>query len=90
MTLKLLEMDGTAEEIHERLAEYSGRRLHVVVTSESDTGKLEALLPVSHEKLSIEEKIMARFSALSKEEISRIPDDLSDNLDHYIYGLPKK
>ena len=90
MTLKLLEMDGTAEEIHERLAEYSGRRLHVVVTSESDTGKLEVRLPVSHEKLSIEEKIMARFSALSKEEISRIPDDLSDNLDHYIYGLPKK
>ena len=90
MTLKLLEMDGTAEEIHERLAEYSGRRLHVVVTSDAHTGKLEALLPVSHEKLSIEEKIVARFSALSKEEISRIPDDLSDNLDHYIYGLPKK
>jgi hypothetical protein len=33
---------------------------------------------------------MDLFGDAPPEERARVPADLTDNLDHYIYGLPKK
>ena len=37
----------------------------------------------------IEEKLRAIWADVSEEEWNRLPPDLTDNLDHYIYGTPK-
>ncbi|MGH9937213.1 MAG: hypothetical protein ACREAM_13285 [Blastocatellia bacterium] len=39
---------------------------------------------------SIEEKIAAIWADVPEEEWAKLPHDLSDQLDHYIYGTPKK
>ena len=38
---------------------------------------------------TIEETLAAIVADVPKEEWDRLPADLSDNLDHYIYGTPK-
>ncbi len=40
-------------------------------------------------ELPIEEKLRAIWADVSKEEWDRLPPDLTENLDHYIYGTPK-
>jgi hypothetical protein len=37
----------------------------------------------------IEEKLRAIWADVSEEEWNRLPPDLTDNLDHYIYGMPR-
>jgi hypothetical protein len=37
----------------------------------------------------IEEKLRAIWADVPKEEWDRLPADLTDHLDHYIYGTPK-
>ncbi len=84
METKLLELEGTSEEIQARLAEFAGQWLRVTI----DTAA--APTESAPRKLSIEEKIIARFKDAPLEERAKVPHDLVDNLDHYVYGLPKK
>ena len=37
----------------------------------------------------IEEKLRAIWADVPKEEWDRLPPDLTEHLDHYIYGTPK-
>ena len=37
----------------------------------------------------IEEKLRAIVADVPQEEWDRLPADLTDNLDHYVYGTPK-
>jgi hypothetical protein len=39
---------------------------------------------------SIEEKIEARLGDVPDEVLDELPEDASENLDHYLYGAPKK
>lgn len=41
-------------------------------------------------KLTIWQKIRAHAAEIPKEELDRMPTDASENLDHYLYGSPKK
>ena len=41
-------------------------------------------------KLSIEEKIAQIVADVPPEVWDNLPDDLSEQLDHYLYGLPKR
>jgi len=38
---------------------------------------------------TIEDKLRAIWADVSEEQWNRLPLDLTDNLDHYIYGTPK-
>jgi hypothetical protein len=38
---------------------------------------------------TIEDRLRAIVADVPKEEWDRLPADLSDNLDHYVYGTPK-
>jgi hypothetical protein len=38
---------------------------------------------------SIEDKLRAIWADIPKEEWDRLPADLTDHLDHYLYGVPK-
>lgn len=41
-------------------------------------------------RLTIWQKIRAHGAEIPKEELERMPTDASENLDHYLYGSPKK
>jgi hypothetical protein len=84
MSTPLLELEGTVEEIQERLANFAGQRLRVTITLIEDA---QATPPL---QMTITEKILERFRDVPPEERAKVPPDLTDNLDHYIYGLPKK
>ena len=84
METKILEMEGTAEEIQARLSEFAGQRIRATITQATD--KTEPVLP----KKSITEELMGLFNDMPPEERGKLPTDLSENLDHYLYGWPKK
>ncbi len=88
MSTPLLELEGTTEEIQKRLDDFAGQRLHIVITQAENPA--EATPDAAPRQLTIEEKILARFSHIPSEERANIPADLSDNLDHYLYGWPTK
>lgn len=87
MSTPLLELEGTVEEIQERLAEFVGQRLYVTVRPVEDA-TIQTPGTDLH-TLTIEEKLQARFSQIPQEERAKAPPDLTDNLDHYICRLPK-
>lgn len=39
---------------------------------------------------SIQRKILARSAKIPQEELDKFPPDFTENLDHYLYGMPKK
>ncbi len=41
-------------------------------------------------RLPLEDKIAMNFKNVPAEEWSKLPDDLVDNLDHYLYGTDKR
>ncbi len=84
MTIPLLDLEGTGAEIAERLSDYADRRIHVIV--------LPATTPEIQEKdeRPITEALAEIAACVSAEEISRLPADFTDQLDHYLYGSPKQ
>ena len=84
MAIPLLEIEGTGTEIAERLSDYADRRIHVIV------------LPVAEQSLSKKDsrpigEILAEIAAqISPEDTAQLPHDFTDQLDHYIYGSPKR
>ena len=40
--------------------------------------------------LLIVDRILKRSESIPKEELSKFPPDFTENLDHYLYGVPKK
>ncbi|HEY3411452.1 MAG TPA: hypothetical protein VGM51_00195 [Armatimonadota bacterium] len=82
MVEALQEFEGTWEELAEHAEEFNGRRLRVVVLPEPEPAG-------EGDGLTIEEKIAALFADVPESEWAKLPPDLTDNLDHYIYGTPK-
>ena len=83
MNTTLLELDGTAEEIQHRLAEYPGQQLHVMIRPLTE---LQGLAINGDRKLTITEELMMMGKDIPPEELAKIPVDLADQHDHYIYG----
>ncbi len=77
-------VEGTAEEIAEQLPHWKGRRVRLSILPHS------AETDAPDDPRSLEEKIAAIMADVPDEEWAKLPPDLSDNLDHYIYGAPKQ
>ena len=87
MVNPLLEIDGAVSEIRERLGMFDGKKLHVVVNIVQDA-------PTEKHQSSIlqptfTERVLARIVMIPEEELAKIPRDLADQHDHYLYGSPK-
>jgi hypothetical protein len=77
-----------------------GRRLKLMGNCESDAsdlGERVTMPPANKQRavpngtgLSIEEKIQRIAAEIPDSAWDNLPTDLSDNLDHYLYGTPKK
>ena len=74
-----VEYEGTWEEIASHASEFAGRRLRlIVIEPESDVPDvLDG---------TIEQRLMGIAARIPAEEWSRLPTDLTDRLDDYIYG----
>lgn len=88
MTKILLEMEGTVEEIQQRLADFAGQRLHITLCSAE--ARESSASQETPRKQTIEEKLQALAAEIPLEEYAKLPPDLTDNLDYYIYGQLKK
>ncbi len=84
MAVPLLEIEGTWEEIARRAPEFAGHRLKLTVLPEPDTATGTA------DTRPIEDIIADIVSDVPDEEWAKLPPDLSDQLDHYVYGTPKR
>ncbi len=85
MEAQPLEIEGTWDEISAHASRFAGRRLRLIVLPEESQAPSE-----SREPLSLEEKIAGIVSQVPEEEWAKLPSDLGDQLDHYVYGTPKR
>ena len=77
------EYEGTWEEVAAHAPEFAGRRVRLTLL---DDEKPSHTTP----KLSIEQKLAELAAEVPPEEWDSLPKDLSDQLDHYLYGWPKR
>ena len=77
-----VEIEGTAEEIATEIERWPGRRMRLTVLPQREDA------PPDRETRPIHEVIAAIVEDVPKEEWANLPADLTDNLDHYIYGTP--
>jgi hypothetical protein len=84
MTTPLLEIEGTWEEIVTQIPDFSGQKLRVLVypaTGHSVEG---------HDTRPIAEVLAEIAAAIPAGELAQLPSDFTDQLDHYVYGTPKR
>lgn len=80
-----IEIEGTWDEIAAQGPRFAGRRLRLIVLPEEPKGPADA-----HAERSLEEKIAEIVATVPEEEWAKLPTDLGDHLDHYIYGTPRR
>lgn len=83
MAVPLLELEGPWEEIKERLPDFAGQKLHIVVFPADSPAADET------ETRPIDEVLAGLAAETPPEELAKLPPDFTDQLDHYIYGTSK-
>jgi hypothetical protein len=84
MTTSLLELEGTWEEIIAQMPDFSGQKLRLLVYSATGHGVED------RDTRPIPEVLAEIAAAIPVEELAQLPSDFTDQLDHYIYGTPKR
>jgi hypothetical protein len=80
----LLELEGTLEEIVAQIPDFSGQKLRVLVyPATGHSAEDRNTRPIAEVLAEIAAAIPAR-------ELAQLPSDFTDQLDHYIYGTPKR
>ncbi len=84
MTIPLLELEGTWEEIAAQIPNFAGQKLRVLVYPATDDS------PDVSNTRPIAEVLAEIAAAIPSAELAKLPPDFTDQLDHYIYGTPKQ
>lgn len=84
MNTPLFEFEGTWEEIAARIPNFSSRKLRILVFPGSEQ------CAQSPENRPIAEVLAEIAGEIPAAELVHVPADLSDQLDHYVYGTPKR
>jgi hypothetical protein len=79
-----IEIEGTWDEIAAQVSHMAGRRFRLIVLPEDPESSCER-----EDTRSLEEKLAAISAQVPDEEWAKLPPDMAENLDHYIYGTPK-
>jgi hypothetical protein len=84
MTIPLLELEGTWEEIAAQVPDFSGQKLRVLVyPAEANRTAAPVTQPIA--------EVLAEIAAtIPAAELAKLPPDFTDQLDHYVYGTPKR
>lgn len=78
----LLELEGTWQQIQSRVPEFSGKKLRVVIFSAEDR-------EVKDEQ-PLADVLAELVGSIPVEEQASLPSDFADQVDHYVYGVPKR
>ena len=84
MTTPLLELEGTWAEIAAQIPDFAGQKLRVLV------------YPAEEKRIAVPDtrhiaEVLAEIAAtIPSAELAQLPPDFTDQLDHYIYGTPKR
>ena len=84
MITPLLELEGTWEEIVTQIPNFSGQKLRVLVYPATGTSA------EASDTRPIAEVLAEIAAAIPAAELAQLPSDFTDQLDHYIYGTPKR
>jgi len=84
MTTPLLELEGTWEEIVARVPDFSNQKLRILVYPATEPSAED------HDTRPIAEVLAEIAAAIPASELAQLPSDFTDQLDHYIYGTPKR
>jgi len=84
MTTPLLDLEGTWEEIVAQIPNFAGQKLRVLVYLATGTSAEE------HDTRPIAEVLAEIAAVIPAAELAQLPSDFTDQLDHYIYGTPKR
>jgi hypothetical protein len=84
MTTPLIELEGTWEEIVAQIPDFSGQKLRVLVyPATGNSAEASDTRPIA--------EVLAEIAAaMPAAELAQLPADFTDQLDHYIYGTPKR
>ena len=84
MAIPLLELEGTWEEIAAQVPDFSGQKLRVLVyPADENSAAAATTRPIA--------EVLAEIAAtIPAAELAKLPPDFTDQLDHYVYGTPKR
>jgi hypothetical protein len=81
-----VEIEGTWEEVAAHAPYLRGRRVRLTVLPERSQNNDGG----GEDTRTLEEKIAEIVAQVPEEEWEKLPADLGSQLDHYIYGTPKR
>jgi hypothetical protein len=84
MSPKTVEIEGTWEQISEQASHYPGHRMRLTILAEPVEGVVSDI-----DVRTIEEMIADIVANVPDAEWGKLPSDMGDNLDHYIYGTAR-
>ncbi len=83
MTTPLLELEGTWAEIAAQIPDFAAQKLRVLVYPAEENSTAHDTRPMA--------EVLAEIAAtIPPAELAKLPSDFTDQLDHYIYGTPKR
>ena len=84
MAVPLLDLEGTWKEIAAQMPDFSGQKVRVLVyPANANSGEAPDTRPIA--------EVLAKIAAaIPADELAKLPPDLTDQLDHYVYGAPKR
>ena len=84
MSTPLLELEGTWDEIAAQMPDFSGQKLRVLVYPATENGaQAQDTRPIA--------AVLAEIAAtIPAAELAKLPSDFTEQLDHYLYGTPKR
>ncbi len=84
MTTPLFALEGTWEEIVAQIPDFSGQKLRILVYPATGHSAED------HDTRPIAEVLAEIAATIPAGELAPLPSDVTDQLDHYIYGTPKR
>ncbi len=78
------EIEGTWEQIAAQATQFMTRRMRLTILPE------ETVPAMTEDTRTLDEKLDALAASVPAEELAKIPADMCDQLDHYVYGTPKR
>jgi hypothetical protein len=84
MTTPLLELEGTWAEIIAQIPDFAGKKLRILVYPAEEAST------AAPDTRPIAEVLAEIAAAIPAAELAKLPSDFTDQLDHYIYGTPKR
>jgi hypothetical protein len=84
MATPLLELEGTWEQIAAQILDFAGQKLRILVYPAEENST------VAPDTCPIAEVLAEIAATIPASELAKLPPDFTDQLDHYVYGTPKR